>query len=99
MKAFQHISVTATRQLMDAGDVALADIRDPISYSTGHIDGALLLDNNSLGQFLESTSKRQAVVVYCYHGNSSQSAAQYLAEQGFEEVYSMDGGYEAWRVS
>ncbi len=32
----------------------------------------------------------------CYHGISSQGAAQYLVNQGFEEVYSVDGGFEAW---
>jgi thiosulfate sulfurtransferase len=34
--------------------------------------------------------------VYCYHGNSSQSAAAYLAEQGFEATFSIDGGYETY---
>jgi thiosulfate sulfurtransferase len=39
------------------------------------------------------------VVVCCYHGNSSQSAAQFLVEQGFTEVYSLNGGFEQWKVS
>jgi len=34
--------------------------------------------------------------VVCYHGISSQSAAAYLAEQGFRDTYSLDGGFEAW---
>ncbi|MGL5628515.1 MAG: rhodanese-like domain-containing protein, partial [Plesiomonas shigelloides] len=37
------------------------------------------------------------VIVMCYHGNSSQGAAQYLVNQGFDEVYSLNGGFEAWR--
>jgi thiosulfate sulfurtransferase len=36
--------------------------------------------------------------VCCYHGNSSQGAAQYFAEQGFTQAYSLDGGYEMWKV-
>ncbi len=32
----------------------------------------------------------------CYHGISSQGAAQYLINQGFDAVYSVDGGFEAW---
>ncbi|MGS0728585.1 rhodanese-like domain-containing protein, partial [Shewanella sp. 0m-11] len=27
---------------------------------------------------------------------SSQSAATYLNEQGFDDVFSLDGGYSAW---
>lgn len=99
MKSFQHISVADARQRMTNGEIAVVDIRDPASYNQGHIEGAVRLDNNSISHFLEATHKDQPVVVYCYHGNSSQNAAQFLAEQGFEEVYSMDGGYEAWRVS
>jgi thiosulfate sulfurtransferase len=38
----------------------------------------------------------QPILVMCYHGISSQGAAQYLVNQGFEEVYSVDGGFEAW---
>ncbi|MGL5597426.1 MAG: rhodanese-like domain-containing protein, partial [Aeromonas sp.] len=37
------------------------------------------------------------VIVMCYHGNSSQGAAQYLLQQGYDEVYSLDGGFEGWR--
>ncbi|MBL2893588.1 thiosulfate sulfurtransferase GlpE, partial [Klebsiella pneumoniae] len=37
-----------------------------------------------------------AVMVMCYHGNSSKGAAQYLLQQGFDKVYSVDGGFDAW---
>ena len=47
--------------------------------------------------FMQQYEFDQPVVVVCYHGNSSQGAAQYLAQQGFEQVYSMDGGFESWR--
>lgn len=99
MKSFQHISVTETQALMREEEIALVDIRDAISYNNGHIEGAVLLDNNNVGQFVENTDREKTVVVYCYHGNSSQGAAQYLAEQGFTRVFSMDGGFESWRVS
>ena len=46
---------------------------------------------------MQQTDFETPVVVVCYHGNSSQGAAQYLAQQGFETVFSMDGGFEAWR--
>ena len=39
----------------------------------------------------------QPILVMCYHGISSQGAAQYLVNQGFEQVYSVDGGFEAWQ--
>jgi thiosulfate sulfurtransferase len=48
--------------------------------------------------FLAAADRDQPLLVYCYHGNSSQGAADYFFNQGFEDVYSMDGGYEAWRL-
>ncbi len=47
-------------------------------------------------QFMEQAEFDQSVLVMCYLGISSQGAAQYLVNQGFEEVYSVDGGFEAW---
>ena len=47
--------------------------------------------------FLADTDKTLPLIVCCYHGHSSQNAAEYFSEQGFGDVYSVDGGYEAWR--
>ncbi len=49
-------------------------------------------------RFLSTADKDKPLIVYCYHGNSSQGAANYFFDQGYKEVYSMDGGYEAWRL-
>jgi thiosulfate sulfurtransferase len=48
-------------------------------------------------EFVENIDKEAAVVVYCYHGNSSLGAAAYFIENGFKNVASMSGGFEAWR--
>ena len=96
MSDFQRISVAQAIQLLEQQAV-IVDIRDEQSFAQGHIAGAIHLTNTSLGQFMREHDFEQPVVVVCYHGNSSQGAAQYLAQQGFETVFSMDGGFEAWR--
>ena len=40
-------------------------------------------------------NKDAPVLVYCYHGNSSQEYAQMLADFRFNQVYSVDGGFAA----
>ena len=97
MAEFKRISTLEAKALIDKGDVSIADVRDALSFNNGHISGASLLDNNNIGAFMTTNTKDLPLIIYCYHGNSSQSAAQYLAEQGFSEVYSMDGGFEQWR--
>ncbi|HEY9044205.1 MAG TPA: thiosulfate sulfurtransferase GlpE [Rheinheimera sp.] len=98
MSDFQHISVADTAKLLADNKVVVADIRDEGSFAAGHIDGAYHLTNGSLNSFMQQFEFDQPVVVVCYHGNSSQGAAQYLVQQGFEQVYSMDGGFESWRT-
>ncbi|MDP5188441.1 thiosulfate sulfurtransferase GlpE [Rheinheimera baltica] len=97
MSDFQHISVADTAKLLADGKVVIADIRDEQSFAGGHIEGSYHLTNGSLTGFMQQVEFEQPVVVVCYHGNSSQGAAQYLAQQGFEQVFSMDGGFESWR--
>jgi len=75
----------------------IVDVRDPDSFAMDHIEQAVHLDNTSLQEFLAKADQQAPVLVYCYHGHMSQGAAAYLAEQGFTETYSMDGGFEAWR--
>ncbi|KGT91067.1 thiosulfate sulfurtransferase [Erwinia typographi] len=98
MEQFECISVhQAQAQLSDHG-AQLVDIRDPQSYASAHASGAFHLSNDSLHSFIARSDFATPVLVMCYHGNSSKSAAQYLLSQGFEQVYSIDGGFEAWRT-
>lgn len=99
MEQFQHISPAQTKERLDKGEIKVVDIRDDQSFAVGRIPSAFHLSNGSITQFMNDNDFDTPVVVCCYHGISSQQAAQYLLHQGFEEVYSMDGGFEAWRAS
>lgn len=95
--SFKHIDVLHTAELQQQGAV-LVDIRDPESFAVAHVLGAIHLDNYSLAEFIAQADLDAPTIVICYHGHSSQGAAHYLYQQGFEQVYSMDGGFEAWRM-
>lgn len=84
-------------QTMRSNGAVIVDIRDPQSYVNGHISGSLHLDNHSLPDFIAAADLDHPLIVTCYHGHSSQSAAAYLVNQGFSDVYSLDGGFELWR--
>lgn len=99
MEQFAHISIDKTLQLLNSKKAKFVDIRDDQSFDQAHVEGAFHLTNGSLQQLMAETDFDTPVVVCCYHGVSSQQAAQFLIHQGFEEVYSMDGGFEAWRTN
>jgi len=92
---FKRISATDAHNLLLSGNAQVVDIRDEMSYQSAHIKGALSLNNTNLQDFIENADPDRPVLVYCYHGISSQSAAEFLSQKGFEDVYSVDGGFEA----
>lgn len=98
MNSFTRIAPQQALALREQGAVVV-DIRDPESFAIGHIKGSRHLDNHSLADFIAHADLDTPLIVSCYHGNSSQSAAAYLNSQGFVEVYSLDGGFELWRSS
>ena len=97
MSEFKRIDPATAHDLRQSG-AQVVDIRDAHSFANAHIPGARHLDNHSLPDFLAGADLAAPLLVVCYHGNSSQSAAAYLAQQGFAEVYSVDGGFELWRA-
>lgn len=100
MTQFQHISLEDAHTRLAKGEFTVADIRDARSFEQGHIAGAFNLNNDNLADFIaqqrEPQNATKALLVTCYHGVSSQNAAQYLCAQGFAEVYSLDGGMSGW---
>ena len=96
MFLFERISGETAQEKCSNSACTIIDIRDEMSFNNGHIPNALHIDNSNLAQFIDSADQELPLLIYCYHGNSSQSAAQMLAQQGFSEVYSVDGGYDAW---
>ncbi|MED5239408.1 MAG: thiosulfate sulfurtransferase GlpE [Pseudomonadota bacterium] len=93
----ERISPEQGKARFDDGQALFVDIRDPHSFAAGHLRGAVHLSNANVDQFLVDSDKARPLVVYCYHGNSSQGAADFLTEQGFQAV-SLDGGYEVFKV-
>jgi thiosulfate sulfurtransferase len=93
---FKRISTQQARELLASPPITVVDVRDPGSFQASHIDGAVNVSEATVGEVLDSTPKDQTVLIYCYHGISSQAYAQLFADFGFKNVYSMNGGYTQW---
>ena len=93
---FKRINEQQAREKLSISGAVLLDIRDADRYNAGHLQDAIHLTNENVQNIITETDKQLPVLVMCYHGNSSQSVAAYLSQQGFTDVYSIDGGYEGW---
>lgn len=95
---FKQITVQQAKDLIEKGNVSIVDIRDSAAFKTSHIENAHHLTDQNVEAFLKNTKKETPVLCYCYHGFSSQGAAEFLAANGFETVYSIEGGFEKWKT-
>jgi monothiol glutaredoxin len=87
---------TELRQMLDAGtSVALFDVRTDQERAIATIAGARPLD--AAGEaHLAALDKGAPIVFHCHHGGRSQAAAQRYLQQGFRNVYNLEGGIDAW---
>ena len=97
MGQFEEIDTQKAKELIDQGNITIVDIRDSDSFEEGHIESAISVNDTNIEEFASTADKNKPVLCYCYMGFSSQNAAQYFKEQGFETVYSMTGGYTGWQ--
>jgi thiosulfate/3-mercaptopyruvate sulfurtransferase len=94
--AFRRIDVGEAQALLARDGVMLLDVRAADAFRAGSIDGARHLTMAEISAVLSATPKDTPVLIYCYRGNASQEYAQIFSDFRFREVYSLDGGYEAW---
>ena len=97
MTDFKQIGIEDVYKMIEEQKPVVVDIRNWTAYAQGHIKGAILVSDENIKSFLDETDKNKPLICYCYHGISSQSAASFFKDQGFKDVYSMVGGFEAWR--
>lgn len=94
--SWTQISIPETEEMLKGEKMLLLDMRDYAHFLVDHHPRAIHLSNNNLRSLLKSADRSVPVVIYCYHGHSSQDMAQLFADFGFISCYSLEGGYDAW---
>ena len=92
--SYKCISLDEAQILLDNPDTVIIDIRDQGSYKDGNIPRSINISQKNIDHFLENTDRDKNLLVYCYVGNSSKGASDFLVQKGFKTVFSLDGGYE-----
>ena len=78
------------------GDLFLLDVRTPGEYQQARLDGARLIPIDQFVKRLAEVPKDRPVLVYCAVGSRSAQVVNYLARQGYPEIYNLSGGIYAW---
>jgi rhodanese-related sulfurtransferase len=96
-RRFRRLSAAQLSDYLAAHPQALVlDARDERSHAQGKLAGSFRLDGRNHERLLMRESRERPVLIYCYHGNSSQTYAQMFVDFGFAEVADLIGGWTAW---
>ncbi len=93
-----EVDTAQGEQMRAAGSIVL-DIREPDEVAQGIIPGAVTIVRGNLEAQVENriADKSASIVVHCAGGVRSAFAAKSLAELGYTNVVSMDGGFNKWK--
>ena len=83
------------KQLIEAGEVQLVDVREPHEWEAGRIAGARHIEIERLASEAETLDRQRPVLFYCRLGARSGMAANAFRRAGFD-AYSVDGGLTEW---
>jgi rhodanese-related sulfurtransferase len=96
----REVSASETQQRMsDKRDVKLIDVREDNEWNEAHAAGAIHLGKGIIERDVETTipDKNTELILYCGGGYRSALAADALQKMGYTNVFSMAGGWRAWK--
>lgn len=87
------------KEWMDEGRMfCLLDVRTDEETAICSLPNALHIPMNLIPLRQNELPDDVPLVVYCHHGIRSLHTAMYLADAGFENLYNLQGGIDAWAV-
>lgn len=95
----KNLSAAEVKAILDKGEeIKFIDVREKWEHDYSRIDGADLVPLGTFVAHSHNLDKDEKIIIYCHHGNRSFSACHYLVNNGFSNVYNLDGGIDAWSL-
>ena len=87
--------------IADENEFALIDTREESEWNAAHAAGARHLGKGIIERDIESAvpDVDAKIVLYCGGGYRSALAADALQDMGYRSVYSLAGGWRAWKAA
>ena len=83
-------------QELQRGALVLIDVRTDLEVQRGLIPGALHIPLHLLPVRMQEIEAGCPVVFYCQSGMRSAQASRFLADNGWDQVYNLAGGFGNW---
>lgn len=97
-KEIKQIDIDEARRLLDKG-AAIIDVRESDEWRQGHIPQAIGIPRGFLEIRVEEKvpDRKTPVIMQCASGTRSAYASRAMRELGYENVYNLTGGFNAWK--
>ncbi len=96
MPSFTNIDPLELQRMQAKGEIQLIDVRNEDEVAHGIISGAKHIALHLLPLRWNELQDGIPIVCYCHSGVRSVHACEYLAQQGFDQLYNLQGGVLAW---
>ena len=96
---YQNVYDVTPMQVQNAeSQIAIIDVRENEEWNAelGHIASAQLISLGTLPENVSKVPKDKTVVFVCRSGGRSGRAAAFFKEQGYKDVFNMQGGMIQW---
>ncbi len=95
----KSIDIDEARRMLEKPDTVLLDVREGDEWRQGHIPQAVGSPRGCLEWRVEEKvpDHKTPVILQCASGTRSLLAARSLREMGYENVYNLTGGFNAWK--
>ena len=94
----KHVNAYEFKQLVDSKEGIILDVRTPGEVAKAHIQGTSTIniaDKDFIAK-INMIQKDKAIYVYCLTGSRSRTAARYMEQNGFTNVYNLAQGVISW---
>ncbi len=95
-ETFKNVSTFEAYHIIKQQEIFILDVRTDVEYAQSHLRDAVLIPLMVLSERLHKLKEEQSILIYCYRGNRSKTACEYLTSKGFKLIYNMLGGINAW---
>jgi rhodanese-related sulfurtransferase len=94
----RHLSAQQLRNWRDQGDgqPLMLDVREPWEVRICLLPGSKHIPMREIPARVHDLPIDHEIVVICHDGHRSQHVANFLAQRGYENVYNLQGGIDAW---
>ena len=96
-KKYKVVDTNGAVSLMDDDELIILDVREEKERTSGYINDDLNIPVGKVKNKLDSLDKSKNILVYCKSGTRADRIADLLCKNKFQNVYSLKGGFNAWK--